>query len=233
MKTEVNPSYDENDTKIVPCDYLLLSVGQTFAYGNLFEGEDVELTPRKTIKVDPVTLQTTVDDIFAGGDVASGPQLAINAIAAGKEAAISLHRYVQHGQSLVFGRDTNQYTMLDKSALTYAEGYDGTPRQRTKHIDGKVAKSTFDDLRGVLTEEQIKKETKRCLGCGATKVDEYLCVGCGQCTMKCKFDAIHLERINDEAGFEYEDLQGAVMKKAIKRKVKITLNKINPFEETR
>jgi NADPH-dependent glutamate synthase beta subunit-like oxidoreductase/NAD-dependent dihydropyrimidine dehydrogenase PreA subunit len=228
-----NPSYDEKETKIVPCDYLLLSVGQTFQYGDLFKGEEVALTNRKTIQVDATTLQSTVDDIFAGGDVASGPKLAIDAIAAGKEAAVSLHRFVQHGQSLVFGRDPQTYVMLDKEDLTYSEGYDGSPRQRTKHIDGKIAKTTFEDLRGTLTEEQIQKETKRCLGCGATKVDEYLCVGCGQCTLKCKFDAIKLEKVNEEAGYEIDELGKAVMKKALTRKMKITINKINPFEETR
>jgi NADPH-dependent glutamate synthase beta subunit-like oxidoreductase len=226
-----NPSYDENDTKVVPCDYLLLSVGQTFAYGNLFEGEDIEFTPRKTIKVDPTTLQTSVDDIFAGGDVASGPKLAIDAIAAGKEAAVSLHRFVQRGQSLVMGRDMQEYVMLDKEDLTYSEGYDGTPRQKTKHIDGKVAKSTFKDLRETLTEEQIKKETNRCLGCGATKVDEYLCVGCGQCTVKCKFDAITLEKVRAAEGFEMDELPKAVMKNIVKRKIKLTVNKANPFKK--
>ncbi len=81
--------------KIVACDYVLLSVGQTYNYGKLFDGEDVKLTGRNTIEVDHVTLQSSKADIFAGGDVASGPRLAIDAIAAGKEAAVSLHRFVQ------------------------------------------------------------------------------------------------------------------------------------------
>jgi NADPH-dependent glutamate synthase beta subunit-like oxidoreductase len=228
-----NPKYDEKDAKVVECDYILLSVGQTYDYGNLFAGESVELTNRKTIKVDPITLQTTVDDIFAGGDVASGPRLAIDAIAAGKEAAISIHRFVQHGQSLIFGRDNHSYIMLDKQNLDYSQGYDASGRQKIEHIDGKVAKKTFKDLRGILTEEQIKKETNRCLGCGATKTDQYLCVGCGQCTLKCKFDAIKLVKVHNVAGFEFENLSKAVIKKAITRKAKIKVNKINPFVKTR
>lgn len=224
-----NPQYDESDKITVACDYVLLSVGQTYAYGDLLKGEDVKLTGRNTIEVDPVTLQSSKADIFAGGDIASGPRLAIDAIAAGKEAAVSLHRFVQKGQSLVFGRDTQSYIMLDKSNLSDQLDYDGTERQRISHVDGKVAKTTFKDLRGILTEEQIAKETARCLGCGATKVDSYLCVGCGACTLRCKFDAIKLERVHDAMGFEIDDLPKHVMKKALTRKAKIAINKINPF----
>ena len=228
-----NPKFDENDTKIVECDYVLLSVGQTFDYGQILEGEDVKLAQRGTIEVDKVTLQTSKKDIFAGGDIVSGPRFAIDAIAAGKEGAISIHRFVQNGQSLEFGRDNHYYKALDKTSLVEIAGFDVTPRQKVNHVDGKRAKQTFKDLRGTLTEEQIKKETARCLGCGATKVDEYLCVGCGACTLKCKFDAITLERVHDVKGFEIENLPKEVIKNTIKRKLKIAVNKINPFEETR
>lgn len=228
-----NPTFDEKDLKIVPCDYVLLSVGQTFNYGNLLDGEGVNLTRRQTIDVDEITLQSSKEDIFAGGDVASGPKLAIDAIAAGKEAAVSIHRFVQHGQSLLFGRDNHSYKVFDKNNLSDINSYDQTKRQKIDHVDGKVSKETFSDLRGTLTEEQIKKETLRCLGCGATKTDEYLCVGCGACTLKCKFDAISLERVHDAKGFDIEDLPKAVLKKVIGRKVKITANKLNPFTETR
>jgi len=228
-----NPQFDSKDIKVVKCDYVLLSVGQTFNYGNLLEDEDVKLTGRNTIEVDQITLQSSKEDIFAGGDVASGPKLAIDAIAAGKEAAVSIHRFVQNGQSLVFGRDNHSYKVFDKDNLLDIESYDQTKRQKTDHVDGKVSKRTFSDLRGTLTEDQIKKETARCLGCGATKTDEYLCVGCGACTLKCKFEAISLKRVHDEKGYDIEDLPKAVMKKVIGRKVKITANKLNPFTETR
>ncbi len=228
-----NPQFDYGETMIVPCEHVLLSVGQTFRYASLFEGEAVELTERQTIQVNPVTLQTSCNDIFAGGDVASGPRLAIDAIAAGKEAAVSIHRFVHKGQSLEFGRDRHSYVMFDKENLADLVDYDGTERQRIAHVQGSVAKATFKDLRGILTEEQIAKETARCLGCGAAKVDEYLCVGCGACTLKCKFDAIKLERVYDVKGYEIEKLPKAVIKNALVRKAKISLKKLNPFNAVR
>ena len=230
---DFNPQYNPEERKIVACDYVLLSVGQSIHYASLFEAEDIVLTSRNTIQVNPVTLQTSVQDIFAGGDVASGPRLAIDAIAAGKEAAVSIHRFVHKGQSLEFGRDRQSYVMFDKENLAELADYDGTERQRIAHVSGSVARNTFKDLRGILTEEQIAKETARCLGCGATKVDEYLCVGCGACTLKCKFDAIRLERVYDVKGYEIADLPKMVLKKALKRKAMITLNKINPFKVIR
>ncbi|NLI90469.1 MAG: FAD-dependent oxidoreductase [Epulopiscium sp.] len=228
-----NPKFDEADTKIVECDYVLLSVGQTFDYGELFTNENVELTQMGTIKVDPITLQTSKDDIFAGGDVASGPTFAIDAIAAGKEGAVSIHRFVHEGQSLVYGRDMHSYVVFDKENLADIEGFDNIPRQKTAHVDGKKAKETFKDLRGTLTKEQVKKETERCLGCGAVKRDEFMCVGCGACTLRCKFDAIKLERVHDAVGYDIDKLPKTVMKNTVVRKAKITANKINPFTKTR
>ncbi|MCK8060740.1 MULTISPECIES: FAD-dependent oxidoreductase [unclassified Fusibacter] len=228
-----NPVFDQENPLTVECDHVLLSVGQTYDYGSILDGENIELTNRHTIAVDPITLQTSRGDIFAGGDVASGPKLAIDAIASGKEAAISLHRYVQNGQSLVFGRDNHSYKVLEKSNLTELESYDHVKREKTHHVDGARARETFKDLRGTFTEEQVKLETERCLGCGATKVDEYLCVGCGACTLKCKFDAISLSRVHNVKGYELKNLPKAVLKKVIGRKVKIAANRLNPFVTTR
>lgn len=219
-----NPVYDENDLKVVEADYVLLSVGQAIDWGNLLVGSKVQVNRNNTIKADPVTYQTNEPDIFAGGDSYTGPKFAIDAIAAGKEGAISIHRFVQPGQSLVNGRDRREYIELDKNSLIF-EGYDNTPRQKAEH-DSKVnPKGTFKDLRATFTEEQVKKETERCLGCGATIVDEFMCVGCGQCTTKCKFDAISLVRKYDAEGVAYEKVKPVVVKTTIKRQGRIAARK--------
>ena len=214
-----SPKYDMNNIMTVECDNLILSVGQSIDFGKMLDGEKVELNANGTAKADSFTLQTAQEDIFVGGDVFTGPKYAIDAIAQGKEGAISLHRYVQNGQSLVFGRDRREYHSMDKTSLEL-DSFDTARRQVAKD-ETKV--KTFVDTRGVFTEDQIKKETERCLGCGATIVDQFSCVGCGQCTVSCKFDAIKIERVYDEAGLELNDMPAAVMKHVIKRKFKIVL----------
>jgi len=220
-----NPKYDEDSTKTVKADKILLSIGQAIDWGGLLEGSKAELNPNNTIKVDPITLQTGEPDIFAGGDAATGPKFAIDAIALGKEAAISIHRYVHPGQDLILGRDRREYKAFDKENLEL-EGYDSIPRQRTAPVDGAKAKQSFNDLRPTLTEEQVKKETERCLSCGATVVDEYMCVGCGQCTTKCKFDAISLVRKYDEENVSFEDLKPIVVKNVVKRTGRMAVHSI-------
>ncbi len=218
------PVFDETDTILVPADHVMVTVGQSIQWGDLLEGTKADLRKNNTIVADTLTYQTGEADVFAGGDCCSGPGFAIDAIAAGKQGAISLHRFVQNGQSLVIGRDRRIYKELDKKGAVLEE-YDRTPRQRPDNLDG-VGHRSFADGRGVLTEEQIQKETARCLGCGATMVDEYMCVGCGQCTTQCKFDAIHLERVYDGAGVEFTEMKPVVIKQMVKRKGKIAFKKI-------
>ena len=76
---------------------------------------------------------------------------------------------------------------------------------------------TFSDERVTFTQEQVRKETARCLGCGATKVDEYLCIGCGLCTTKCKFDAIKLKKVRKIHAGTFETLPIKVAEGLVKR----------------
>ena len=187
-----NPKYDENETMTIPCKNVILSVGQSIEWGSLLEGTKGELGRGNGPVADPVTYQTAEPDIFVGGDVYTGPKFAIDAIAAGKQGAISIHRYVQPHSSLTIGRDPNYYKELDKDDIL-VENYDNTGRQHPGMKPGADKKS-FRDYKLTFTEEQVKKETARCLGCGASIVDPNQCIGCGICTTKCEFDAIHLQR---------------------------------------
>ena len=229
-----NPQYDENNTMTVECENVLLSIGQSIKWGNLLEGSKVELNRNGTCKADSFTYQTAEPDIFVGGDVYTGPKFAIDAIAAGKEGAVSIHRFVHPGQSLVIGRDKREYKELDKkNALIPVDSYDNTKRQESPKVDPIKEKETFRDLRGTFTEEQVKKETLRCLGCGATVVDEYMCVGCGICTTKCKFDAIHLVKRTDAHGVPFEKtVTGVMAPTMIKRAGKIAIKNVtNMFKK--
>lgn len=219
------PVYDENDTITIECDNVLLSIGQQIIWGNLLAGIKVELNKNGTAKADPVTYQTAEPDIFVGGDVYTGPRFAIDAIAAGKEGCVSIHRFVHKGHSLTLARDLRHFIELDKNNLDIEE-YDNAKRQRPGRKSGDAA-STYRDLREIFTEEQLKTEASRCLGCGATVVDPNKCIGCGLCTTKCEFDAIHLSRDLPDASrmTKSEDKLKKILPYMIKREIKIKFNK--------
>ena len=222
-----NPQYDENETIEIPCENVLQSIGQSIQWGKLLEGTKVELRPNGGIIADPLTRQTAEPDIFAGGDVFTGPRFAIDAIAGGREGAVSINRYVHPGNRLDLARDRREFIELDKDDINL-ESFDNAKRQ----IPGKkagVAKDTYEDLRLCLTEEQVKAEASRCLGCGASVVDTNRCIGCGLCTTKCEFDAIHLTRDMPAASNmnRAEDKLKYVGPYAIKRAFKI----LNPIKK--
>lgn len=219
-----NPQYDETDCVTVECENVLLSIGQSIQWGDLLKGSKVELGRGNAAAADPVTYQTAQPDIFVGGDVYTGPAFAIDAIAAGKEGAVSIHRFVHKGQSLTIGRNRRDYIALDKRKLDIPkESYDNSGRQIPARKEGIDAKAAFHDTRLPFTEEQVKAETARCLGCGAAAVDENRCIGCGVCTTKCKFDAITLSRELPEASrmIKSEDKMKAILPYAAKRQIKI------------
>jgi ferredoxin len=79
-------------------------------------------------------------------------------------------------------------------------------------------------LRGTFTQTQVQQETERCLGCGVVVADEFMCVGCGACTTKCKFGAISLVRAYDADGADLRTVKSVIIKHALKRKVRIAIN---------
>ena len=199
----------------IAVDSVIGAIGQRIDWGSLDLGA-LEVGKKGNALADSLTYQTAQPDIFVGGDCFTGPSFAINAIAAGKEAAISLHRYVHPGQTLTMGRDRREYIALDKSAVQLTVGsYDREHRQ--VHGYNKEKAKTFSDARVTFTEEQVRKETARCLGCGATKVDEYMCIGCGICTTRCKFDAIHLKKVRDWHAGKFETMPVAAVGDIIKK----------------
>ena len=219
-----NPQYDENDTIEISCENILLSIGQSVVMGDLLKGTAVEINRNGTIKADPVTFQTAEKDIFAGGDVFHGARFAIDAIAGGKLASESMHRVVHPGQDMMIARDVREFIELNKDDIVVEE-YDNAKRQ----VPGKrkEAAMTFMDERLPFTEEQVKTEASRCLSCGATVVDLNRCIGCGLCTTRCQFDAIHLSRDLPDASnmVRCEDKILPVAKYAAQRELKILFKK--------
>ena len=219
------PKYDENDTKTVECENVLLSVGQSIVWGDLLAGSKVELGRGNGAVADSFTYQTAEPDIFVGGDVYTGPKFAIDAIAAGKQGAESIHRFVQPHCTLTIGRNRRQFIELDKKNIV-VDSYDNSSRQ-IPGTDSSISEKSFRDNRVTFTEEQVKAETARCLGCGASVVDPNKCIGCGVCTTKCAFDAIKLSRELPQCSKMVcsEDKVKSLLPYMMKRGVKILFSK--------
>ncbi|MBR4546625.1 MAG: FAD-dependent oxidoreductase, partial [Paludibacteraceae bacterium] len=198
------PEFDEKDLITLEADRIIFAIGQTVVLKDLLKDTKVEFFRGVYPVADKLTYQTAEPDIFVGGDVFTGPKFAIDAIAAGKEAAESLHRFVQGGH-MTIGCNRRDFIELNKQDI-FVESYDNGSRQAPEDIDPStrsqqhgVTNTKFLEYHGTLTEEQVKRETARCLSCGASVVDENRCIGCGICTTKCGFDAIHLYREHPEA----------------------------------
>lgn len=207
-----SPEYDEEQTVTIPCKHVIFSVGQAIEWGNMLDNLDLKRRSNGGALADKLTYQTSEPDIFVGGDVYTGPRFAIDAIAAGREGAISLHRYVHENCTLTIGRNRRDFVELDKNNIS-VDSYDTSKRQIPAKADEKAQAAIFRDLSHSLTEEQVKAETSRCLSCGASVVDPNKCIGCGVCTTKCVFDAIHLHR----------EIPGASVMRASEDKLKYIL----------
>lgn len=221
-----SPEYDENDTVTVSCRHVIFSVGQAIDWGHMLDNLHVELRPNGGALANKLTYQTSEPDIFVGGDVYTGPKFAIDAIAAGREGAVSLHRYVHENCTLTIGRNRRDFIELDKENIK-VETYDSSSRQIPPKADVKEQAKTFRDLSQSLSEEQVKKETSRCLSCGASVVDPNKCIGCGICTTKCMFDAIHLHRELPGASVMHtsEEKLKYILPNMVKQSIKVKFKK--------
>ena len=202
------------------CDSVIMALGTSPNPLLRKATPDLEYSDRGGIVVKDDTVTTMKDGVFAGGDAVTGQKFAIDAIAAGKEGAISLHRFVQKA-TLTIGRNRRQFVELDKENALIPVGFDNTPRQQIGY--NEALRRTFRDERIAFTAQQVQKETARCLSCGASVVDPNKCIGCGVCTTKCAFDAIHLHRERPECThmIPAEDKMKAILPYMVKREIKI------------
>ncbi len=222
-----DPKFDDTVTCEAECTTVLYCIGQRVEWGKVLDGTAVEFNGNRTAKADPLTYQTAETDIFVGGDSYYGQKFVIDAVESGKQGAESIHRYVRKA-SLTIGRNRRRFTQLDKQNIAL-ESYAPTNRQEAGANPEIKKAMSFKDATLTLTEEQVKNETARCLGCGASVVDPNKCIGCGLCTTKCGFDAIHLYRDRPECSkmVPREDRFKEIGKYAVKRAAKIAVRKIS------
>jgi heterodisulfide reductase subunit A len=160
-------------------DTMILATGQAVDKAKL-PGK-IELSGSGTVKADSVTYQTSIKDVFAGGDVVSGPATVIEAVAAGKEAAISIDRYLQ-GTDLKEGRPVERDRVKDIPKKDVAKKL----RAVTPLAPAAERVKTFHEVEAVLDEKTAVEEANRCLNCA-------VCSECMECVKACERNAVHHE----------------------------------------
>jgi heterodisulfide reductase subunit A-like polyferredoxin len=171
----------EGSEFIIELDAVIPAIGQESDWACLGPECACTLSPWGTVNVDPLTLQTDDPDIFAGGDAVTGPKTVIEAIEAGKQGAISIHRYIQ-GEDLRKGREKEWEAVKDIKT----EGYDRIPRTKMPRLDPRIRASNFEEVQRGFTEEQAIAEARRCIACA-------VCSECYQCVDACRPGAVTLE----------------------------------------
>jgi heterodisulfide reductase subunit A-like polyferredoxin len=173
---------------VLPCDAVIVTIGQSPDVGALGERLGLETTKWGTLAADPMTLETKLPGVFAGGDCVSGPDVVVNAKLAGKKAAISIDRWLNH-QDLRAGRE-----LEGPYRTEYAVDTTGVLMQRTvpvQALDPATRGRTFAEVHAGYTVEEAVAEAKRCLACG-------VCCDCHLCETACEAHAIdYLQREQD------------------------------------
>ncbi len=180
---------------VMEVDAVVPAIGQESDWACLTEECACRLTDWGTMIVDPLTLQTHDPDIFAGGDARTGPGTVVEAIAAGKQAAISIGRFIR-GEDLSAGRKKEWQAVREVST----EGYDRMPRARMPVVSPEMRTGNFEEVQLGLTEEQVRAEAARCLSCG-------ICSECYQCVEACLAEAVN----HNEAPGKLELNVGAII----------------------
>ncbi len=182
---------------IVPCESLIPAIGQEADLDFVPKESGISINKWKSFDVDPVTFASNVPGVFAGGDVVTGPQTVVKAVFAGKEAAVSIDRYLR-GEDVKAGREQDwTKDLADKADVSRI---DKVARVKYPHLKPETRRATFDEVGVGFSEEAAVAEAKRCLACG-------ICSECYQCV-----DACIAKAINHDDTFEEETIEvGAVI----------------------
>ena len=183
-----NPCYNEGETKTIAADMIVLAVGQEADLSILPQG--MMLTPGGTIQTDPITLETTVTGVFAGGDVVSRQASVVEAIAAGKRASISIDRYLK-GEALKTGRYLRRAARVKNPPK---EGVDKIARKTTPTLPVLERRENFKEVKGRFNEDVANLEAQRCMTCGSLATIKYVddCQLCLYCERDCPQKAIYV-----------------------------------------
>ena len=203
-----SPKFAEGTESVIPCDTVILAIGQSSDTSFLNPTDGIETTRQGTLKINPDTLMTTAPGIFAAGDIAFGPRLIINAVADGKKAAVEIDKYLRGSEWKPKAKYV-QITVLDhhKMAAHYDE-YSRLPVPALP-IDRRTGVA---EVETGFTEQQARAEASRCLKCWINTIFEGTeasgteCILCGGCVDVCPENCLSLVPLKEFA-FTEEDME--------------------------
>jgi len=177
------PRFDESQTMNLAADAIILAIGQQSDFSFLSEEDGVEITPAGTVKIDPDTLATSAPGVYAGGDAAFGPRIAIEAVANGKRAAQSIHAYLGGAQPSV--AMTVDIHKLPTAEYRMPAGYEKRGRRAADTVD-TGRRTGITEVENVMDAAQAQSQAQRCLACHVDTIyDPERCVLCGRCADVC------------------------------------------------
>jgi heterodisulfide reductase subunit A len=176
------PTYFEDQTRTETGDVVVMAIGQRVDSAFLEGTAGIELTKWGGVAADPVTYQTSVPGIFAGGDLFTGPSIAVEAVAAGHQAAISIEKYLM-GEALAENRPAKP---TGSNWKPIPEKVELTPRAKMPFLPVGERLNNYREIELGFSEEQARIEAARCVSCGG-------CCECKLCVNECKAGAIDHE----------------------------------------
>jgi len=193
-----NPQFTPGSERLIPCDTVVLAIGQRANLELLGGADDIVLSPRGLVQIDPLTGQTSAQDVFAGGDVASGPRLIISAVRDGHVAALGIEQFLQ-GRTV---KVTTQGGWTNLPGHAMFENWIKKTRRKTASlpVDRRTGISTIDLGYSV---EQAVEEGSRCLECSVQTIfDGSKCILCNGCVDVCPWDCLKIVHIDQMTGGE-------------------------------
>jgi len=192
-----NPEYDEERTMTLEVDSVILAIGQQPDLDFITDADGIELGPGGTLRIDPKTLATTKPGVFAGGDAAFGPRIAIEAVANGKQAARSIHEYLSGGTA-----EPRLRVEIEKVPTDTYEMPSAYEKER-RHSAPTVAagrRTGITEVEQVMSPELARSQAERCLKCHIDTIyDPLRCVLCNRCADVCPekcLTFVPLERVD-------------------------------------
>jgi len=195
-KGEFSPCLNEHDTITLEADMIILAIGQAPDLSLL--PKELNITEKGTIEIDPITGETSVPGLFAGGDIVTGPSTVVEAFASGRRAAVSIDRYYR-GEDLKKGRDVTP----DRVKKLPKEGIPELVRQQTPLLSINERAKSFREIATGFDEDMAYGESRRCMTCGSRAIINFVeeCRLCQSCERNCPQKAISISPVKEVSPF--------------------------------